>query len=216
MAIQTQTTITPQEAQFINSEIDQESGGNYNAVSNKGALGKYQIMPANLPSWESEAGLPQEDSSQFLADHTEQDALGIFKLDKYYRQFGPSGAAAAWYSGKPTITSSQVQQYVTAVINRMSGEPTTIKGDTAPTTVSGGITTPAGGTAVQPADLLQTFTGISTHDLLVRGGLILFGAVLLLIGVFRFTSAGQKVTATIGGAVKKETIGRVGGGKSAQ
>lgn len=213
----TPQTISAQEAQFINSEIDQESGGNYNAISNLGALGKYQIMPANLPSWESEAGLPQEDSKQFLADHTEQDALGIFKLDKYYRQYGPSGAAAAWYSGKPTITSSQVRTYVDSVINRMSSEPTTIKGDPAVQTTGGGSnTTPAGNAAVQPADLLQTFTGISTHDILVRGGLILFGAVLLLVGVFRFTSTGKKVTATIGAAIKQGAAAKGGGGKVAK
>lgn len=213
----TPQTISAQEAQFINSEIDQESGGNYNAISNLGAVGKYQILPSNLSAWESEAGLPQEDAKQFQADHTEQDALGIFKLDQYYRQYGPSGAAAAWYSGKPTITTSQVRTYVDSVISRMSGEPTTVKGDPAVQTTGGGSnTTPAGNNAVQPADLLQTFTGISTHDILVRGGLILFGAVILLVGVFRFTSTGHKITATIGGAVKQGVAARTGGGRRAK
>ena len=213
MASAPRQTISGQEAQFINSEIDQESGGNYDAISSVGAVGKYQIMPANLPSWESEAGLPQEDAKQFQSDHSEQDALGIFKLDQYYRKYGPSGAAAAWYSGQPTVTSSQVRTYVDQVLNRMSGEPTTVKGDTSGSVSTGGNTTsPNGKNAVQPADLLQTFTGISTHDILVRGGLIVLGSILLLIGVFRFTSTGQKITATVVGTAKKAATARVGGG----
>lgn len=214
MANSPQTVISAQEAQFINSEIDQESGGNYNAVSSVGALGKYQIMPANLSSWESEAGLPQEAGNQYMQDHAEQDALGIFKLDQYYRKYGPSGAAAAWFSGQPTVTSGQVATYVNSVINRMSGEPTTIKGDAASTSYSNGsTTTPAGNQAVQPADFLQTVTGVSTHDVLVRGGLILLGSILLLIGIFRFTSAGQKVTATVVGAAKARAGGAIKGAK---
>lgn len=216
MANAPQTVISAQEAQFINSEIDQESGGNYNAISSVGALGKYQIMPANLSSWENEAGLPQEAGNQYLSDHAEQDALGIYKLDQYYRKYGPSGAAAAWFSGQPTVTSGQVATYVNSVINRMSGEPTTIKGDAANTSYgnsSGGTTTPGGNQAMQPADFLQTVTGVSTHDILVRGGLILLGAVMLLIGVFRFTSAGQKVTATVVGAAKARAGGAIKGAK---
>lgn len=205
--------ITGQEAQFINSEIAQESGGSYTVVSSAGALGKYQIMPANLPSWEQEAGLPQESASQYLADHGEQDALGIFKLDQYFRKYGPAGAASAWYSGKPVPTNSDIQRYVDQVIGRMPSEPTTLSADTSgvgsgvyyPPTNGG--TTPAGGTATQAADITKTLLGISTHDFLVRAGLILLGATILLVGIFRFTKTGKATVSVVTDAVKSKVKG---------
>ena len=44
---------------FMRALAGQESGGSYEAVNrDSGAYGKYQIMPANWPSWSREAGLP--------------------------------------------------------------------------------------------------------------------------------------------------------------
>lgn len=215
--------ITGQEAQFINSEIQQESGGSYTVVSKAGALGKYQIMPANLPSWEQEAGLKQEDAQQFLADHAEQDALGVYKLDKYYQQYGPSGAASAWYSGKPVPSNADIQKYVNEVIGRMPSMPTTLSVDTTATGGSPG-TTPGGTTATPALDVTKTLLGISTHDFLVRAGLIIFGAIILLVGIFRFTKTGKAtvsvITDQVGGRVKagqaKAEEERAGKAKAAQ
>jgi hypothetical protein len=53
--------------QYVAAEVRTESGGDYSAVSSAGAIGAYQIMPANIPSW-SQAALGHPDTpSQFKA-----------------------------------------------------------------------------------------------------------------------------------------------------
>lgn len=204
--------ITGQEAQFINSEIQQESGGNYSAVSNAGALGKYQIMPANLPSWEQEAGARQEDANEFLSDHAEQDQVGVYKLDQYYQKYGAAGAASAWYSGSPTPRGSDVQKYVDSVIGRMPSMPTTLSGaanGTSPGTGSGNtgdqstVTPSSVSSALDPLSWAASALGISSvKEMLTRGALVVFGALILLVGVWRFTGVGSSVEK----AVKKAKV----------
>lgn len=46
--------------------------------------------------------------------------------------------------------------------------------------------------------------GINTTDILERGALMLFGAVLVIIGLWKFTGAGNKVIEVIGGATKSQ------------
>lgn len=88
--------------QFVYAERQQESGGNYGAVnSGSGALGAYQVMPANLPQWLADAGLPPMSPQQYLGSPSAQDQLAYAILGGYYDQYGAPGAAAMWYSGQP-------------------------------------------------------------------------------------------------------------------
>lgn len=77
-----------------------ESGGSYSAVNrHSGALGKYQIMPANIASW-SKAALGYAISpSQFLSSPQYQEQIAQHRLRQYYNQYGSAGAAVAWYAG---------------------------------------------------------------------------------------------------------------------
>lgn len=85
---------------FINAIKSKESGGNYSAVNkDSGALGAYQILPSNIASW-SQAALGKPVSiQQFRSSPSLQDTIARYQLSQYYNQFGPAGAAVAWYAG---------------------------------------------------------------------------------------------------------------------
>lgn len=115
---------------FLRAIAQQESGGNYGDVnSSSGALGKYQIMPGNIPSWSREILGHSITAQQFLHSRALQEKIAQGKLGKYYRQYGAQGAASAWYSGSPTkwktSTGTQaggypsVRAYVNQIMKRM-------------------------------------------------------------------------------------------------
>ena len=132
------TSGNPNLESFINSIAQKESGGNYGAVNrSSGALGKYQIMPGNVPAW-SKAALGRSVSPQeFLRNPQLQEQVARFQLANYYKQFGPAGAAVAWYSGPGNVkkylasggNSNQfsrkqgaypsINDYARSVVNRM-------------------------------------------------------------------------------------------------
>lgn len=110
---------------FLWAEGEQESGNNYAAVNaGSGALGRWQVMPSNLPGWLTESGEPQMTPDQFLKNHKAQNAVAFKILGGYYRQYGPAGAAAMWYSGQSnpdaTYGDPPVYQYVDDVLNLMN------------------------------------------------------------------------------------------------
>ena len=116
---------------FMNALAGKESGGNYNARNeDSGASGKFQIMPANWPSWAAEAGL----SPSAPQTPANQERVARYKILQYYKTFGNwEDVAAAWYSGsgrKPkTLDNPQgggkyptIRQYVDDVVARASGQ----------------------------------------------------------------------------------------------
>lgn len=85
---------------FVNSITAQESGGNYGAVNrHSGALGRYQIMPGNISNWSRSALGRSVTPQQFLGSREIQDRVARHQLQQYYNQYGPGGAAVAWYAG---------------------------------------------------------------------------------------------------------------------
>jgi|GEM_PF-6012685 len=106
---------------FLYAERKQESGGNYSAVNaSSGALGAYQVMPANVASWTQRALGHSLTPQQFLASKSAQDAVAKTILGGYYAKYGPAGAAAMWYSGQPDPNKSYgnppVSSYVASVL----------------------------------------------------------------------------------------------------
>ena len=63
------------------------------------AFGKYQVLEPNIQPWTQEvlgkAMTPQE----FLANPQAQDAVFKSKFGQYTQQYGPEGAARAWFAG---------------------------------------------------------------------------------------------------------------------
>lgn len=116
---------------FFSAIAQQESGGNYSAVNgSSGALGKYQIMPANVPAWSQQYLGVKWTTSQFLGDPSKQDALARAVLQDYYDKYGARGAAAAWYSGNPAKANDYTPQkggypsigeYVDQVLGKAGG-----------------------------------------------------------------------------------------------
>lgn len=117
--------------QFFAAIAAQESGGNYNAVSSAGALGKYQIMPANIASWSKEVLGHSITVQQFLHTPALQEQIARGKLQNYWNKYGARGAAAAWYSGKPGRQNDyskvgngpSVGSYVDQVLARAGQQP---------------------------------------------------------------------------------------------
>lgn len=116
--------------QFAAAIVQQESGGDYQARSPKGALGKYQILASNIPSWSKEILGYSISPQQFLASPALQDKIALGKLRQYYDAYGPAGAAAAWYSGDPSRVNDHspvaggpsVADYVASVLKEAAGK----------------------------------------------------------------------------------------------
>lgn len=117
---------------FVRAIAGKESGGNYGAVNpHSGALGKYQIMPANIEGtgrgWDYEILGKDISTQQFLNNPKLQERIARGKLRKYYQAHGAAGAASAWYSGDPNKVNSTVKQgqypsihaYVQDILRRM-------------------------------------------------------------------------------------------------
>ncbi len=81
-----------------------ESGGNYGEIGPRSgsmgrALGKYQVMEANVGPWSQEAIGRTVTPQEFLANPQIQDAIFNHKFGQYVKQFGPAGASQAWFAG---------------------------------------------------------------------------------------------------------------------
>lgn len=105
---------TSSKESFFAAIEGQESGGDSTAVSPAGAVGIYQIMPDNWPSWSKEAGYEGVDSN----DEAAQRAVGKYKLGQYYDQYGPAGAMVAWYAGE-----ENAKRYVKGETTDIWGRP---------------------------------------------------------------------------------------------
>lgn len=83
-----------------------ESSGNYNAlgvpVNGQRAIGKYQIMPANIPSWSKEALGKEISAEEFAANPELQDKIASFQVQKLIDKGHPiEDIPSIWLSGKP-------------------------------------------------------------------------------------------------------------------
>jgi hypothetical protein len=115
---------------FMNAISQQESGGNYHSVNrDSGAMGKYQIMPGNLPSWSKQALGHSISRSTFLNSPELQEQIARYQMQQYYNKWGPRGAAIAWYAGPGAVNSRNLNKsqgnyptisgYVSSVLRRL-------------------------------------------------------------------------------------------------
>lgn len=87
--------------------IESAGSGGYSALgpvlkNGNQALGAYQVMKSNLPSWSQDALGKTLSPSQFLADSGAQDAIFAKQFGKYLSKYGnPQDAASAWFTGRP-------------------------------------------------------------------------------------------------------------------
>lgn len=111
-----------------------ESGGNYSVVNSIGAVGAYQVMKANIPSWTKQALGYSMTWQQFRASRAAQDKVARVILGGYYRKYGAAGAASMWFSGQPNPNKTTsdgyntVRQYVNKALSAASGGAITSSG----------------------------------------------------------------------------------------
>ena len=85
-----------------------ESGGRYDAIGPTHprlgrALGKYQVMEANIGPWSREVLGREVSADEFLSNPAIQDAIFDGKFNQYVQKYGPEKAARAWFGGPGNI-----------------------------------------------------------------------------------------------------------------
>jgi hypothetical protein len=87
--------------------IESAGSGGYSALgpvlkSGDQALGAYQVMKSNLPSWSTQAFGSPMSASQFMSNPAAQDAIFQQQFGKLLNKYGNSNdAASAWFTGGP-------------------------------------------------------------------------------------------------------------------
>lgn len=86
------------------ASIESKGSGDYAAVGPRNAkmgraLGRYQIMEANIGPWSREALGRSVSAEEFMRDPSIQDAIFDHKFGGYVQKFGLEGAAQAWFAG---------------------------------------------------------------------------------------------------------------------
>jgi cell wall-associated NlpC family hydrolase len=112
---------------FLNAVSGQESGGDYHVVNSIGAIGKYQVMTANVGAWTLGALGHTLSPEQFRNSPEAQEAVARWRLGSLVAKYGYRGAAAAWYSGQAKRQNDyshvgngpSVGDYVDQVMGRM-------------------------------------------------------------------------------------------------
>lgn len=97
-----------------------ESSGRYDIVGPTHprygrALGKYQVMEANVGPWSREALGREVSADEFLAKPEIQDAIFDHKFGQFAQKHGLEGAAAMWFSGSPNVNSGSRDSLGTSV-----------------------------------------------------------------------------------------------------
>jgi hypothetical protein len=93
-------------ANYADAVAGMESGGRYDAVGPTHpklgrALGKYQVMEANVGPWTREVLGRELTGDQFLASREAQDAVFRTKFGQNVAKHGPADAFSMWHSGRP-------------------------------------------------------------------------------------------------------------------
>lgn len=94
----------PQSYRDAIAGIESAGSGDYSAVGPTHpkmgrALGRYQIMESNIGPWSQETLGRAVTPEEFMADPKLQDAIFDKKFGTYVQQYGPQGAAQAWFAG---------------------------------------------------------------------------------------------------------------------
>jgi hypothetical protein len=95
----------PARSRYADAISTVESGGNYREIgphtgSMGRALGKYQVMSANVGPWSKEVLGREVTPQEFINDPKLQDAIFDGKFGQYVEKYGPDGAARAWFAGE--------------------------------------------------------------------------------------------------------------------
>lgn len=119
------------------ASIESAGSGDYSAVgpTNKNlgrALGRYQIMEANIGPWSREALGREVTPDEFLANPALQDAIFDAKFGQYVQQYGPEGAAQAWFAGPGGVGKTERKDVLGTTVGEYGQRFTSALGPSAP------------------------------------------------------------------------------------
>jgi D-alanyl-D-alanine carboxypeptidase len=81
------------------------------------AIGKYQVMPENVPGWTQAALGHSETPEQFQHDPAAQEAVFRDQMQRNLQLYGPKDAASIWFTGKPYNVAGGASSDVTGTNN---------------------------------------------------------------------------------------------------
>lgn len=95
----------PQAYRDAIASIESAGSGDYAAIGPKHrrlgrALGRYQIMEANIGPWSQKHLGRRVSVDEFMANPAIQDAIFDGEFGSYVAKYGPEGAAQAWFAGE--------------------------------------------------------------------------------------------------------------------
>lgn len=187
-----------------------ESSGDPEAVGSGGAGLIGWTPPSKASPYQPiVSGNAQQDYDYQLADIVGyNDQQGTANLQSLNAQTDPV-QAADFYSQtfeRPAVTDSDVRANVAQyVFEKVQGLPTT--GNLGQGTPGDKNTNPATLTSfnpLSPSSWIQALTGQSVLDMLERGGLIIFGGFLIIIGFYLL--AGKQTINVVAGAASKGEV----------
>ena len=87
------------------ASIESAGSGDYSALgpqtkTGDRAVGRYQVMGANIPEWTKAALGRSMTPEEFAASPEAQDAVFDHRFGQYVQKYGPEGAAKAWFAGE--------------------------------------------------------------------------------------------------------------------
>jgi hypothetical protein len=120
--LQIYQTESPDLINLIQRVKMQESGGDQNAVSDKGAVGVMQVMPDTAPEAARLAGV-QWDENAYRTDAAYNEILGIAYLSELLRKYdGDVNHALAAYNAGPGAVDDAVAEHDTAWLDNLPAE----------------------------------------------------------------------------------------------
>src|SRR5690606_31403652 len=90
------------------ASIESRGSGDYSAIGPRHprlgrALGRYQIMEANIGPWSQKHLGRRVSVAEFMASEAIQDAIFDGEFGEYVEKFGLEGAAQAWFGGADSV-----------------------------------------------------------------------------------------------------------------
>jgi len=164
--------------------LQTENSGNYQGPRNKrtGAVGGFQVLPDNIPSWTAKYYNKQLTPDEFERDTAAQDAVFNGEMGKYLRAARKRGVddrtairmgAAQWYGGEGAIdryddpkrfrpNEASFQEYTNLVANRsLKGQPPPVAQESDFLKQLGSITNAPSQPIDDTPDFLTTLSGIT-------------------------------------------------------
>lgn len=118
------------------ASIESDGSGGYAAIGPTNptlgrAMGRYQVMEANIGPWSKEVLGREVSPQEFMENPQLQDAIFDGKFGGYVDQYGPEGAAQAWFAGpggvgktdRQDVLGTSVGDYTQKFSSALGGAP---------------------------------------------------------------------------------------------